>query len=534
MRRWNGWGDERETAEVSAAGIALLDDRLGPGTPPRDVTLATVLAAIPAARIRAGLDLVDVSPERRLRHARGQSFPDLVALRTGRIEAVPDGVANPQTAEDLRALLKLAKTRNLRLIPYGGGTSVTGGASARRTSEPLLTVSLSGLNGVRSIDERSGLVTVGAGTPGPALDAFLRERGLTIGHEPQSFELATVGGWVAARGAGLRSHGVGRIEDLFAGGTLEAPAGSLAMPPFPASAAGPDLRQLVLGSEGRLGFLADVILRTSPRPEVEGLEAWAIPTWTEAHETARALAQARLPLSLVRLSTPAETAALLAFADHPGQVKALQAYIRARRKPHEWSLLLTGVAGDRTLARTVRNEAAAVIEAHRGLRLPSIAEAWYRARYRSPYLRTALWERGYASDTLETATTWAEVPTLLAHLETAMASALEPFRERVHVFTHLSHLYPSGSSLYTTFLFRLGSTPEATLARWRAIREAAATAITAGGGTLSHHHGIGSDAAARLPAEKGPLGMAALAALVRTFDPDGLMNPGVLLEAPRR
>ena len=148
-----------------------------------------------------------------------------------------------------------------------------GGVTARPSADPLITVDLGGLNDVRDLDERSGLVTVGAGITGPDLARHLGDRGLTIGHEPQSWELATVGGWVAARGSGLRSFGSGRIEQLYAGGTLEAPAGTLDMPPFPASAAGPDLRQLVLGSEGRLGILTDVILRTSPLPEVDRLEA---------------------------------------------------------------------------------------------------------------------------------------------------------------------------------------------------------------------------------------------------------------------
>ncbi len=533
MRRWNGWGDEGHTAEVSEGGLALLAEKLGPGRPPVDATLAKVVAAVPTSRAKPG-EFLDLDPEGRVRHARGQSFPDLVDLRSGRLDAVPDAVARPRTAAHIRDILVRAKAQGARLVPYGGGTSVTGGVSTRRLPDPVITVDLSGLAGVREMDERSGLVTVGAGTTGPALDSWLRERGLFIGHEPQSFDLATVGGWVAARGSGLRSFGQGRIEQLFAGGTLESPAGTMVMPPFPASAAGPDLRQLVLGSEGRLGFLSDVILRTSPVPEIEGMEAWAMPTWQEGCEAARAIAQARLPLSLVRLSTPAEARTLLAFSDHPGQVKALQAYIRARRKPHAWALLITGVAGARNLARLARNEAAEIIDAHEGIRLPGLAEGWFAARFRTPYLRNALWEAGYGSDTLETATDWSRVPTLLSRLEAAIEQALLPHREKVHVFTHLSHLYPTGASIYLSFIFRLGSTPEATLTWWRAIRAAAASVIAAEGATISHHHGVGADAVPYLRTEKGPLGIAALEAVTRVFDPDGLMNPGVLLEGPKR
>jgi alkyldihydroxyacetonephosphate synthase len=164
-----------------------------------------------------------------------------------------------------------------------------------------------------------------------------------------------------------------------------------------------------------------------------------------------------------------------------------------------------------------------------GVAIPALARTWSRARFRSPYLRNTLWTLGYGSDTLETATDWARVPGLVARLEAAVTAALVPFGERVHVFTHLSHLYPSGSSLYLTYLFRLGPDPEATLERWTTIKRAASTVIEAEGATITHHHGVGTDHAAYLVAEKGPLGMAALEAVVRTFDPDGLMNPGVLL-----
>ncbi|MHB8892797.1 MAG: FAD-binding oxidoreductase [Candidatus Limnocylindrales bacterium] len=531
MRRWNGWGDEDDDTHVGGSGRRFLEKALGPGVTPRDATLAQVVAAVPPSRLpNAGDDpLLSTDPELRVRRARGQSFPDLVALRSGRLEAVPDAVAHPTANADVRRLIDIARDRAARLIPYGGGTSVVGGVSARASQDPLITVDLAGMAAVREVDERSGLATVGAGITGPDLATSLAARGLTIGHEPQSWELATVGGWVAARGSGLKSLGVGRIEQLYAGGTLEAPAGTLDMAPFPASAAGPDLRQLVLGSEGRLGFLTDVVLRTTPLPETERMEAWALPGWGEGQEAVRELVQARLGLSLLRLSTPVETQTLLAFADRPGQTRALTTYLRVRRLPRDWVLLLVGVSGRRRVAKAAAAEAASLLRAHHGTRIPALAQTWYRTRFRSPYLRNALWTAGYGSDTLETATHWAQVPLLLARLEASLAGALAPWDERAHVFTHLSHVYPSGSSLYVTYLFRLAADPDETLARWKALKRAASDTISAEGATITHHHGVGTDHAPYLAAEKGPLGMAALESIVRTFDPDGLMNPGVLL-----
>src|SRR3954452_14845952 len=266
MRRWNGWGDELEHVELPDAAGRLLERIVGPGTPPLDAQLADVVAHVPLSRLDED-PLLSTDPADRVRHARGQSLHDWIDVRSGRLEAVPDAVARPRDGEDVRALLRLAAGTGAFLIPYGGGASVVGGVSVRPSGRPVITVDLGRPSGIRSLDRRSGLVTVGSGTRGPGPVTELAAQAWTVGHEPQSWELATVGGWVAARGAGLRSLGLGRIEALFAGGTLESPAGTLDMPPHPASAAGPDIRQLVLGSEGRLGILTDVVLRASPVPE---------------------------------------------------------------------------------------------------------------------------------------------------------------------------------------------------------------------------------------------------------------------------
>ncbi|MEO5965030.1 MAG: FAD-binding oxidoreductase [Candidatus Limnocylindrales bacterium] len=528
MRRWDGWGDEGDATHLGATGRRHVETQVGVASATPTVTLAEVVAAAPVSRL-APASLLDLEPEIRVRHARGQSLPDLLALRSGRLDAVPDAVATPATGSEIRALIDHARAVGARLIPYGGGTSVVGGVSVRPSADPVISVDCSRLAGVTALDERSGLVTAGAGTSGPALARVLEPHGLTVAHEPQSWELATIGGWVAARGSGLRSLGAGRIEAIYAGGTLEAPAGRLEMAPYPASAAGPDLRQLVLGSEGRLGFLTDVVLRAIPLPELDRFDAWAMPGWSEGLDAVHALARSRPGLTSLRLSTPAETRALLAFADRPSQTRALGAYLRARRRPRDWCLLLAGASGAKRTVGAARAEAASTLKAFGGIRLPVLAAAWNRARFRSPYLRNALLDGGYGAETLETATDWTHVPGLLARVEAAIGTALESRGERVHVFTHLSHVYPSGSSLYLTYMFRLGADPDEALDRARTIKRAASDLISGEGATISHHHGVGADHAPYLAAEKGPLGMAALEAVVRTFDPDGLMNPGVLL-----
>ena len=528
MRRWNGWGDESDDTRLSPAARRFIEARIGRSTPARDATLEAVVAAVAPSRLAADPRL-STDPELRVRRARGQSFPDLVATRSGRLGAVPDAVARPAGAAEVRELFALARSAGARIVPWGGGTSVVGGVTTRALPDPVITVDLASLAGVRDVHQRSGLVTVGPAMTGPALADHLSPLDLVVGHEPQSWELATVGGWVAARGAGLRSIGAGRIEQLFAGGTLEAPAGTLEMPPFPASAAGPDLRQLVLGSEGRLGILTEVVLRATPVPEVDRLDAWAVRDWASAQEAVRILARSRLGLSTLRLSTPAETRTLLAFAGRSRGLDAVQAWLRVRRVAGDWSLLLIGTSGSKRVAKATRGEAGSIVKRLGGVPVPGVAKAWLATRFRSPYLRNALWAAGYGADTLETATDWSRVPALLAALEASISGALADRGERVHVMTHLSHAYPSGSSLYLTFLFRLAGDPDESLDRWAAIKRAASDTIVAEGGTISHHHGVGTDHVPFLAAEKGELGMAALASAVRTFDPDGLMNPGVLL-----
>ncbi len=529
MRRWNGWGDDAVATALPAGAGAFLDPIVGEGAPPVDVDLADVVAAVPASRL-VPHPLVSDDPVERVLHARGQSLPDWVALRSGRIATFPDGVAHPATDDDVRALIGYAVRTSTRVIPYGGGTSVVGGVTPLPGEQPTLTVDLRGLSGLRRFDARSGLATFGAGTTGPVLEATLRARGWTLGHYPQSFEYSTVGGWVATRSSGQESLGYGRIEALFAGGRLEAPAGALELPPHPASAAGPDLRQLVLGSEGRLGILTEATVRAVPLPLREAYIAAFLPDLDRGLAAVRDLAQARLSLSMLRLSTPAETTTTLALAGRPSLTDLLARYLRVRGLGARRCLLLIGVAGRERVARAAEREALGIVGRHGGLRSPGgLGRLWQRERFASPYLRNALWEAGYAVDTVETAADWSRVPALLGGLAPALRRGLADVGEGVHAFTHLSHVYPSGSSIYTTYLFRIAADPDETVRRWTILKAIASRAIVDGGGTISHQHGVGIDHAPYLQAEKGALGMALIADVARRLDPDGLMDPGKLL-----
>lgn len=529
MRRWNGWGDDTVTYPLHESALRFLRDRVGPGKPPSDAVFADVVAAVPPSRL-PDHPLVSTDPADRLRHARGQSLPDWVALRSGRIAAFPDGVARPASGEQVRELLDYAMKAGTAVIPYGGGTSVVGHINPLG-DRPTLTVDLGRLNRLLRFDGEGHLATFGAGVVGPELEAQLRARGFTLGHFPQSFEYSTLGGWIATRSSGQQSLGYGRIERLFGGGVLEAPSGTLALPPFPASAAGPDLRELMLGSEGRLGILTEATVRISPLPEVEAFHAVFFPDWSSTLAATRAIVQARLPLSMLRASTPAETETTLALAGRERLIGLLEGLLALRKVAEGKCMLLLGFTGRKSVVKTARKEALGLTADHGGVHVGrTFGAEWHKSRFRTPYLRNTLWDlHGYAIDTLETALPWEGVPGMVTAIETALREALAHFGERGHIFTHLSHLYPHGASVYTTYLFRIAADPDETLTRWRAMKAAASEAIVARGGTISHQHGVGLDHAAYLPAEKGPLGMAALRAACAVFDPVGIMNPGKML-----
>jgi len=391
-------------------------------------------------------------------------------------------------------------------------------------------VDLGRLNRLKAFDETSHLATFGTGVRGPDLEAQLRARGTTLGHFPQSFELSTLGGWIASRSSGQQSFYYGRIEDMFAGGHVETPAGPWKLPPHPASAAGPDLRHLILGSEGRLGIITEATVRVSPIPEREDFHGVFFPDWESGYTAVREMAQARVPVSMLRLSNAVETETTLILTGHERLVGLAERALSALGLGEEKCMFLFGVTGSRKMVRRARRDVIAIAKEHEGRHVGQyMGDKWRESRFLSPYLRNSLWELGYAVDTLETALPWSSLPAKMEVIQAALRTGLEKIGERVHVFTHLSHVYSHGASFYVTYLLRIAADPEEMLERWRGLKEAASRAIVAAGGTISHQHGVGTDHRPYLAAEKGALGLDVLEAARRVFDPQGMMNPGKLL-----
>jgi alkyldihydroxyacetonephosphate synthase len=530
VRYWNGWGIENSeyTTELSETVTNMLEMLIGPATPLPEVGLEQVIAKVPTSRLPEH-PLVDLDPEIRVRHARGQSLPDVLSLHSGKVDTFPDGVAFPGSTDEVRGLLQYAEENGISVIPYGGGTSVAGHINPEAGDKPVLTVDMGNMNQLMELDRESQIATFGAGTSGPQVEEQLQREGYTLGHFPQSWELSTVGGWVASRSSGQQSLYYGRIEQLFAGGRMETLTGTLEVPSIPASAAGPDIREMILGSEGRMGIITEVKLRVSPLPEQESFHVMFFPSWDAGLSAARGLAQQKVQLSMVRLSNEMETISLLQAGD-TSDLADLESSLAEQGVADGKVMMTFGATGSVEQCRTAREMTQQTCSRHGGVDGGAeLGKKWAHGRFRAPYLRDPLLLAGYVVDTMETAVDWARVADSVNAVEKAIRDAGAGEGEQVHIYTHLSHVYSQGSSIYTTYLFRCADSYEETLQRWEKLKMTGAEAIVACGGTISHQHGVGTDHRAYLSAEKGPLGIAAIRSLCQLFDPNTQMNPGKLL-----
>jgi alkyldihydroxyacetonephosphate synthase len=364
---------------------------------------------------------------------------------------------------------------------------------------------------------------------GPQLEEQLNARGYTLGHFPQSFEYSTLGGWIVTRSSGQQSYRYGKIEGLFAGGTMETPRGKLVMKSVPASAAGPDVREMVLGSEGRLGVVTQAQVRVRKYPEMEAFFGVFFPSWEQGSQAVRDMVQDECPVSMLRLSNPIETQTTLILSGKSWLGLANRG-LRTIGYRDDRCLLIFGVTGLKRSYYRILREVKAHCRRFGGLFVGTIVgHAWQKSRFLAPYLRNTLWDLGIAIDTLETALPWSQVQEASRAIPKSIVDALAKHQQKVLAFSHLSHVYRDGASIYTTYLFRRTTDPQELLEYWRSAKNDASLTIQKYGGTISHQHGVGMDHAPYLPAEKGRLGMDVIGAVCRSFDPDGMMNPGKLL-----
>jgi alkyldihydroxyacetonephosphate synthase len=517
---WAGWSDP---VPLSPQVRELLAGFLGrPPHPTPAVTQDDVVIAPPglsaAARqaFAGALGPGQVHDDRaaRLRRAGGRSTTDLLRQRSGKAVAVPDAVLTPGTHDEVVAVLQAASEHRVAVVPFGGGTSVTGGV------EPLcgefcsvVSLDLHRLDRLVRLDTESLTATLQAGLRGPEAEELLGRHGLTLGHLPQSFEHATLGGFAATRSAGQASAGYGRFDGMVLAlkaatprGTIE--AGGLA----PATAAGPDLRQLLLGSEGTFGVITEVTAQVRPRPGAVLDQAWAFAGLGPGLAALRELSQSGEAMpTMVRLNDETETAIL----GMTGGAKVAGC------------LAITSYEGTAAGAAARREAAATVLRGHGGQELGAApVAAWRQSRFAAPRIRDALLGTSVLAETLETATNWANLMGLHVAVSAALTGSLTAAGTPPVVTCHVSHVYPSGASLYYTAIAAQSADP---IAQWSAAKIAAGDAIASHGGTITHHHAVGTDHLPWMRAEIGDLGVAVLRAVKAALDPAGVLNPGKLI-----
>ncbi len=532
-RRIDGWGFTGESYPPPAAMKAWLSERLGDERQLPALDAATLRGEEPATLPDLGCAVSQELPVR-FACSRGQGLPDLLRLRSGSLPRLADGVARPADVAELRQLLTAGDRHGLVIIPRGGGTSVTGGVNVPLGDAPVVVADLDALSGLEDLDENSGLATFGAGTAGPEIETALAAKGWTLGHFPQSWELSTLGGWIVTRSAGQESLGYGRIETLVAGLEVVAPAGELRLPAMPASASGPDLRRLVLGSEGRFGVVTRATVRIRRRPSVMRVEAVLLPGWEAGSDAARQLVQSGVPLQLLRLSDAVETEVAMAAGLAQSALGSLvRGWLRLRGFGEGACLLLLGAAGTRSSVTSVFEEARRTLRPHGSVWLGSRpGHKWLADRFRHPYLRDALLDLGYATETFETAAPWSKLSSLYATVQAAMKDGGAEGERSLPLLCHISHPYRDGASLYFTFFFRCPREPDRAVARWAELKRRASQAVADGGGTLSHHHGVGSWHAPWLAEEVGDDGCRLMRRMAAELDPRGVLNPHILLGDP--
>lgn len=544
---WNGWGWTAHSDEIAGREEfwTWLTSELG--MPSLLATPARRLDELEPAQPRLspaqrqslvqilGADRVRDEAFERASHARGKSYHDLLRLRTGDLSELPDAVLYPRTTEEVQHVLAFAGEAGIAVVPYGGGTSAVGGVSALPGPfSRVVTLDLSGMDRVVEIDAVSGTITAEAGIGGGALEQALAEKSLTLGHYPEAFEFSTLGGWIAGRGAGQLSNRYGGPENWLISAKLATPNGVLATEDFPASAAGPRLTDFIIGSEGLFGVITEARLRLRPLPAKRIYEGYLFPDFASGMTAVRQAMREDIPTAMLRLSDEAETRfyrALDGARPATGWATRLrEAWLEFRGLDSHAALVIAGFEGTRwsvLAARRAFGEIASRLGAASLGRGPG--DLWLRDRFRAPYLRDCMLDRGLGVDTLETAASWAKLPGLYVAVRNALQRSIRecaPYPSAWGiVMCNMGHAYPDGASLAFTYIFPRAF--EGDVAQWRQINDAAIAAAASHGGAVSHHHGIGGNGS--MAAEKSPLGIDVLRAVKHTLDPKGILNPGKLI-----
>ncbi|WP_245630508.1 FAD-binding oxidoreductase [Granulicoccus phenolivorans] len=501
---------------------------------------ASLLSEESVTKLRrlVGDSYVVLDDQDRVVHAYGKSVRDLIRLRRGDLPRVPDAVLYPADESQVIAIMNFALSEDAVLIPFGGGSNIVGSLTPEKgETRPILSIDMGRMNKVLDLDAESGLARIQAGVLGPHLEEQLNRRGWTMGHFPDSFTHSTLGGWVATRSSGMQSDKYGDIGEITRGLRMVTPSRAgdsaevLALRPLPATSTGPSVREMVLGSEGRLGIITEVTVNVRQQAEERTVIAYFFPTWSAGLKCMHDIAKSEAEVLVARVSDARETAFSLATQKKKSRASKFvnDAFFKVLQRKG-WNLddlciSYIGYEGSKKHVALQKDLVKDIVTRHGGVVVGTGPGAMYdQKKFDTPYIRDFLLDRGAAADVSETAAPYSRLQALYDNTVEAAEQAMERLGVQGYIMCHLSHNYHSGACLYFTFAIRDMS--EDVLDKYDEVKRAIQQAFIDSHGTLSHHHGVGVEHSPWLVEDISQAGADMIRTLFEGVDPGNNLNPG--------
>jgi alkyldihydroxyacetonephosphate synthase len=548
--KWWGWGEEGVSFQHNdkPAFAAFIKTHIDVDVTQEPATVAPldklpIAPSLAPPALRAALQAV-VGPDNlkddaldRVVHAYGKGLRDLVRIRRGDMGRLPDVVVYPGSEEDVEGIVKAALSANAVVVPFGGGTNISGCLEAPRTERrPVISIDMSRMKHVLDIDVVSRIARVQAGALGPDIERHLNERGWTLGHYPDSFKHSTLGGWIATRSSGMQSDKYGDIADLTRAVRVVTPNGTLATRVVPSASTGPSVREMVLGSEGRLGIITEATVHVHRIPQKRQIYGYLFPDWPRGLRAMTAIAESDAFPSVTRVCDANETRFYFATKKREGLVgrvksAASKLYLQRIKRfdVQQMCLSFIGYEGSEEHVNTQKRLVDEIVARHGGICAGTgPGELYDRKKFDTPYLRDFLLDRGALADVSETAVPWSQLESLHEGVMSRARSAFDKIGVTGYIMCHLAHSYHSGACLYFTYAFRPSDEARA-LEQYDVVKSAIQQGFMDLGGTLSHHHGVGVEHAAWLSQDISPVGVTMIRSLLDGVDPGHNFNPGKIV-----
>jgi alkyldihydroxyacetonephosphate synthase len=549
--KWWGWGDENVsfTHEDKPALAPFVSEKIGidltarvQATPDFDDLDIAEPVLTPETRSTlesiVGASWVTTEALERVTHTYGKSIRDLVRVRRGDLGRLPDVIVYPGSNEEVARLVESCLAADVVVIPFGGGTNISGSLEPPRGERrPVVSVDMGRMDRVLEIDDTSRTARVQAGALGPHLEAQLNAKGWTIGHFPDSFTYSTLGGWIATRSSGMQSDKYGDIADLTRSVRVATPAGVLDTRAVPVTSTGPSIREMILGSEGRLGIICEAVIHVHRVPEERQILGYLFPDWTTGLATMHDIAASDATPSLTRVSDSNETQFSFATSKKGSllsklKTDVLKLFLKHRKGFDLEAMCLSFIGFEGSAEHVARQKklVGKIVSANGGLCVGSgPGELYDQKKFDTPYIRDFLLDRGGMADVSETSAPWSQLGELYDNVTAAARKAFAEVGTKGWIMSHLSHSYHSGACLYFTFAFK-PSTTDASIEEYDVVKRSIQQAFMESGATLSHHHAVGLEHRSWLAEDISPAGVTIIRALFDGVDPGHNLNPGKIIE----